>query len=104
MKNPKYIMFVDDEINIFNALKREVSDWAEEQKLEVMTASSPQKPWDSDYLLTEIKKAWDNGELKRQNNEYLKKMKEELCSMDDGLPSAPDEPCTGVGRRQGVFR
>jgi sigma-B regulation protein RsbU (phosphoserine phosphatase) len=146
MKNPKYILFVDDEINILNALKREVSDWAEENNLEVMTASSGQKaldlltsigeetgilisdlkmpemkgsdllahvrdhypdivtilltgfseteelvkavragifsyilkPWDSDYLLTEIKKAWQHGELKRQNAEYLKKMKEEL--------------------------
>lgn len=40
MKNPKYIVFVDDEINILNALKREVSDWADGNGLEIITAAS----------------------------------------------------------------
>lgn len=36
------------------------------------------KPWDSDYLLTEIVKAYDYGEMRRQNATYLKRVEEEL--------------------------
>jgi phosphoserine phosphatase RsbU/P len=36
------------------------------------------KPWDSDYLLAEVTKAYDFGELRRQNAAYLKKVEEEL--------------------------
>lgn len=36
------------------------------------------KPWDRDYLLSELQKAFDHGELKRQNERYLKTMEEEL--------------------------
>ncbi len=36
------------------------------------------KPWDSDYLLSEIRKAFMHGELKRQNDQYLKTIQEEL--------------------------
>jgi len=36
------------------------------------------KPWDKNYLLSEIKKAFDYGELKKQNAQYLKMMEAEL--------------------------
>jgi sigma-B regulation protein RsbU (phosphoserine phosphatase) len=36
------------------------------------------KPWDSDYLVAELQKAFEHGELKRLNASYLKKMEEEL--------------------------
>jgi sigma-B regulation protein RsbU (phosphoserine phosphatase) len=36
------------------------------------------KPWDSDYLVAELQKAFEYGELKRQNARYLKTMEEEL--------------------------
>ncbi len=36
------------------------------------------KPWDSDYLVAELQKAYEHGELKRQNASYLKTMEEEL--------------------------
>ncbi len=36
------------------------------------------KPWDSEYLLSEVGKAFSHGELKRQNIQYLKSMQEEL--------------------------
>jgi phosphoserine phosphatase RsbU/P len=36
------------------------------------------KPWDSDYLLAELEKAWTYGELRRQNTQYTKKLEEEL--------------------------
>jgi sigma-B regulation protein RsbU (phosphoserine phosphatase) len=36
------------------------------------------KPWDSDYLVSEMQKALDYGEIKRQNSRYLKLMEEEL--------------------------
>lgn len=36
------------------------------------------KPWDSDYLMAEVQKAYEHGELLRQNALYLKVMEEEL--------------------------
>ncbi len=36
------------------------------------------KPWESDYLVAELQKAFEFGELKRQNARYLKIMEEEL--------------------------
>jgi sigma-B regulation protein RsbU (phosphoserine phosphatase) len=36
------------------------------------------KPWDSEYLVAELQKAFEFGELKRQNARYLKTMEEEL--------------------------
>jgi sigma-B regulation protein RsbU (phosphoserine phosphatase) len=36
------------------------------------------KPWDRDYLLSELQKAYDHGELRRQNERYLRTMEEEL--------------------------
>jgi sigma-B regulation protein RsbU (phosphoserine phosphatase) len=36
------------------------------------------KPWDSEYLVAELQKAFEYGELKRQNARYLKTMEEEL--------------------------
>jgi sigma-B regulation protein RsbU (phosphoserine phosphatase) len=36
------------------------------------------KPWDSEYLLAELTKAYDYGELRRQNASYLKTVAEEL--------------------------
>ncbi len=142
----RYVLLVDDEQNILSALKREISDWAYEHKLEVITAGlaktgleilaekgrdtvivvsdlkMPQmkgsdflqivrdtypdivtilltgfseteevikavragifnyilKPWDSEYLLSEINKAFVHGELKRQNDQYLKTVQDEL--------------------------
>jgi sigma-B regulation protein RsbU (phosphoserine phosphatase) len=36
------------------------------------------KPWDSDYLVAELQKAFDYGEVRRQNARYLKTMEDEL--------------------------
>lgn len=36
------------------------------------------KPWESDYLITEITKAYEYGELKREGESYLKTIEEEL--------------------------
>jgi phosphoserine phosphatase RsbU/P len=36
------------------------------------------KPWDGEYLVAEIQKAFEHGELKRQNTRYMKTMVEEL--------------------------
>jgi sigma-B regulation protein RsbU (phosphoserine phosphatase) len=36
------------------------------------------KPWDSDYLVAELQKAFEYGELKRQNARYLKTIEDEL--------------------------
>jgi sigma-B regulation protein RsbU (phosphoserine phosphatase) len=36
------------------------------------------KPWDSDYLVAELQKAFEYGEVKRANARYLKVMEEEL--------------------------
>jgi sigma-B regulation protein RsbU (phosphoserine phosphatase) len=36
------------------------------------------KPWDSDYLLTEITKAYSFSEMRRQNETYIKRVEEEL--------------------------
>jgi sigma-B regulation protein RsbU (phosphoserine phosphatase) len=36
------------------------------------------KPWDGEYLVAELQKAFEHGELKRQNAQYLKTMVEEL--------------------------
>jgi phosphoserine phosphatase RsbU/P len=36
------------------------------------------KPWESDYLTSELQKAYEHGELLRENASYLKKMVEEL--------------------------
>lgn len=142
----KYLLLVDDEQNILSALKRELSDWAYEHGLEILTAGlakialdilaekgnstvivmsdlkMPQmkgsdflqivkdtypdivtilltgfseteevikavragifnyilKPWDSEYLLSEIDKAYTYGDLKRQNTQYLATMQDEL--------------------------
>ncbi len=36
------------------------------------------KPWDSAYLISEIQKAWDHGEMRKQNELYTKRLSEEL--------------------------
>jgi len=36
------------------------------------------KPWDGEYLVAELQKAFEYGELKRQNARYLRTMEEEL--------------------------
>jgi phosphoserine phosphatase RsbU/P len=36
------------------------------------------KPWDSEYLVAELQKAFEYGELKRQNSRYLKQVEDEL--------------------------
>ena len=36
------------------------------------------KPWDSEYLISEMQKAYEYGEIKRQNAHYMKVMEEEL--------------------------
>ena len=147
MDNPKQqVLLVDDEPNILNALRRELADWAEEESLEILTASSaatglnllekhgsstamvvsdlkmPEmkgsdfllavkakyphvvsilltgfsetqevikavsagifsyilKPWESTYLLAEIRKAYEHGCILRKNAQYLKTVEEEL--------------------------
>ena len=140
------ILLVDDELNITNALRRELSDWAEDSSIEILTATSARagltiletrgaetavvisdlkmpemkgpdfllevkakypfivsilltgfseteeiikaigagifsymlKPWNSEYLLAEVQKAYDHGETRRQNAQYHKVMEEEL--------------------------
>ncbi|OHE68038.1 MAG: hypothetical protein A2Z99_06555 [Treponema sp. GWB1_62_6] len=140
------MLLVDDELNITNALRRELADWAEERSIEILTATSARagltiletrgaetvvvvsdlkmpemkgsdfllevkakypfivsilltgfsetdeiikaigagifsymlKPWNSEYLLAEIQKAYDHGETRRQNAQYLKTIEEEL--------------------------
>jgi sigma-B regulation protein RsbU (phosphoserine phosphatase) len=142
----RFVLLVDDEQNILNALKRELEDWAAERSLEILTATSAAKglgilekrgedtvvvvsdlkmpemkgsdfllevkkqypgivsilltgysetqevikavsagifsymlkPWDSDYLIAELQKAFDFGEMRRKNASYLKTMEEEL--------------------------
>lgn len=142
----RYVLLVDDEQNILNALCRELADWAAERSLELITAISARqglatldtrgadtvivvsdlkmpeirgsdflmevkrtypdivsilltgfsetseiikavqagifsfmlKPWDSDYLISELTKAYDYGEIRRQNAAYMKTMEEEL--------------------------
>jgi phosphoserine phosphatase RsbU/P len=147
MENDKrYILLVDDEPSIVNALKRELADWAKEKSLDILGAPSARKglelleehgeatvliisdlkmpemkgsdfllaikakfpdivsllltgfsetdevikavsagifgymlkPWDSDYLLAEVQKAFDHGEGRRENKRYLKMVEEEL--------------------------
>lgn len=141
-----YILFVDDEMNILNALVRELHDWAREHSFTPITALSAKeglsllekngtdtavvvsdlkmpemkgsdflleikekypdivsilltgysetpeiikavkagifsyilKPWDSDYLISEISKAVDYWEMKAQNKAYHKQIQEEL--------------------------
>jgi len=36
------------------------------------------KPWDSGYLLSEVQKAWEYGDMRRQTAHYMKKLEEEL--------------------------
>ncbi len=36
------------------------------------------KPWEPDYLVTEVNKAFQHGELRRKNEEYLKIVEEQL--------------------------
>jgi len=36
------------------------------------------KPWDSEYLISEMQKAYEYGEIRRQNASYLKTMEDEL--------------------------
>ena len=142
----RYILLVDDEQNILNALRRELQDWVEERSLEILTALSAQegleilkthgsdtiivvsdlkmpgirgsdfllevkrtypsiisilltgfsetteiikavragifsfmlKPWDSDYLISEITKAYEYGEMLRQKTRYMETVTEEL--------------------------
>jgi sigma-B regulation protein RsbU (phosphoserine phosphatase) len=142
----RFVLFVDDEQNILNALSRELSDWADSRELELRTAISalkglevlascgestvivvsdlrmpeikgsdflirvrdsyPEivtilltgyteteevqkavkagifsyllKPWDDEYLVAEMQKAYEHGELLRQNARYMKIMVEEL--------------------------
>jgi sigma-B regulation protein RsbU (phosphoserine phosphatase) len=145
-QHTRYVLLVDDEQNILNALGRELRRWATERSLEILTATSAReglktlnacgsqtlivvsdlrmpemkgsdfllevkktypeiisilltgfsetnevikavqagifsymlKPWDSDYLIAELTKAYDFGELRRQNTSYLKAVEEEL--------------------------
>jgi sigma-B regulation protein RsbU (phosphoserine phosphatase) len=140
------ILFVDDEVNITNALKRELEDWAAQRSLDIITAITAReglelllvrgretiivisdlkmpemkgsdfllevrrlypdivsilltgyseteeivkaveagifgfmlKPWNSEYLLAEVQKAYEFGEARRKNASYLKVMEEEL--------------------------
>jgi len=36
------------------------------------------KPWDSGYLIVEVQKAWEYGDMRRQTAHYTKKLEEEL--------------------------
>jgi len=140
------ILFVDDEANILNSLKRELHQWAGEAKIRLLTAPSAReglkileseseqvmvivsdlkmpemkgsdfllevkrrwpdivtilltgfsetqevmkavkagifsyilKPWDSDYLQSEVSKAVETYRLRRQNEVYAKTLEEEL--------------------------
>ncbi|HOV63307.1 MAG TPA: SpoIIE family protein phosphatase [Spirochaetia bacterium] len=141
-----YILLVDDEVNILNALVRELHDWSKKHSFTTFTVQSAReglawleehgadtavivsdlrmpelkgsdfllavkekypeivsllltgysetqeiikavkagifsyilKPWDSDYLISEISKAAEYWEVKAQNKAYLKLMQEEL--------------------------
>ena len=140
------ILFVDDETNILNSIKRELHDWLKANSLRLITATSAReglelleteaqrvavlvsdlrmpemkgsdfllaakekwpsiitilltgfpeteeimkavkagifsyilKPWDADYLRSEVEKALATYRLKRQNEAYAKTMEEEL--------------------------
>jgi len=140
------ILFVDDEVNILNTLKRELRDWSRRQSLELLLASSAKdgliiledraaeiavvvsdlkmpemkgsdfllivknkwpsimtllltgfsetpevmkaikagifsyilKPWEPDYLQSELEKAVDMQRTRAQNSEYAKIMEDEL--------------------------
>jgi sigma-B regulation protein RsbU (phosphoserine phosphatase) len=142
----RFVLLVDDEQNIINALQRELEDWAAGRSLEILTAISAAKglgileklgeatvivvsdlkmpemkgsdfllevkkrypgivsilltgysetqevikavqagifsymlkPWDSEYLIAELQKAYDFGEMRRKNASYLKTIEEEL--------------------------
>ncbi len=142
----RFVLLVDDEQNITNALARELEDWAAERSLEIVMAQSARqglklleerpkdavivisdlkmpemkgsdfllevkrlypdivsilltgyseteeiiksvqagifsfmlKPWDSDYLVGEVQKAWDFGEVRRNNAIYLQTLEEEM--------------------------
>jgi sigma-B regulation protein RsbU (phosphoserine phosphatase) len=145
-EDKRFVLLVDDEQNILNALSRELDDWVASHELELLTAISAQKglevldsrgegavivvsdlrmpemkgsdfllrvhdsypdvmtilltgyteteevqkavkagifsyllkPWDGEYLVAEMEKAYEHGELLRQNARYLKIMVEEL--------------------------
>jgi phosphoserine phosphatase RsbU/P len=142
----RFILLVDDEQSILNALSRELREWAASHELDILTAISARKgletlaersgnaaivvsdlrmpemkgsdfllkvrdsypdvvtilltgyseteevqkavkagiysymlkPWDGEYLVAEVQKAFEHGELKRQNERYMKTMVEEL--------------------------
>jgi sigma-B regulation protein RsbU (phosphoserine phosphatase) len=142
----RFVLLVDDEQNIINALQRELEDWADGLSLNILTATSAAKglgilekrgedtvivvsdlkmpemkgsdfllavkkrfpgivsilltgysetqevikavsagifsymlkPWDSEYLIAELQKAYDFGEMRRKNESYLRTMEEEL--------------------------
>ena len=142
----RFILLVDDEQSIVNALRRELVDWAAERSLEILTALSAKaglailesggedaiivisdlqmpemngseflekvknlypyivsilltgysdiqeiakavragifsfllKPWDSEYLVAELQKAYDFGENRHHNASYLKTVEDEL--------------------------
>jgi len=142
----RFVLLVDDEQSILNALSRELRAWAASLDLEILTAVSalkgleilsargegavvvisdlrmPEmkgsdfllrvresypaavtilltgyseteevqkavkagifsymlKPWDAEYLLAEVQKAYEHGELKRDNERYMRTMIEEL--------------------------
>lgn len=144
-QNP-VLLFVDDEINIINSIKREVRYWAKEKSAEILTANSasealqliesraggidvivsdlkmPQmlgsdfllnvklrwpdivtilltgfsetqeimkaikagifsyimKPWEPEYLLSELEKALEVKQTKLQNEKYARQIQEEL--------------------------
>jgi sigma-B regulation protein RsbU (phosphoserine phosphatase) len=145
-KEQKFILLVDDEPNITKALSRELSDWANERAITIITAPSAQiglnllemhgaatsvvisdlkmpemlgsdfllrvkdkyphivsilltgysetqevvkavsagifsymlKPWDSEYLLAEVQKAYEFGCIRKEREEYIAKVEEEL--------------------------
>jgi sigma-B regulation protein RsbU (phosphoserine phosphatase) len=146
MPKTRFILLVDDEQNILNALKRELHGWAAERSLEILTAISSRqgletlkvrgpetvivvsdlrmpemkgsdfllevnkaypgitsilltgfsetnevikavqagifsymlKPWNSEYLVAELTKAYEYGEMRRESASYLKIVEEEL--------------------------
>jgi phosphoserine phosphatase RsbU/P len=145
-EDKRFVLLVDDEQNILNAISRELRDWAASRELELLTAISalkglevlatrgegavivvsdlrmpvmkgsdfllrvrdsyPEvvtilltgyseteevqkavkagifsyllKPWDGEYLVAELQKAYEHSELLRQKTRYLKTMVEEL--------------------------
>jgi sigma-B regulation protein RsbU (phosphoserine phosphatase) len=142
----RFVLLVDDEQSILNALSRELREWAASRDLEILTAISAMKglailkdrgegavivvsdlrmpemkgsdflldvrdyypdavtilltgfseteevqkavkagifsymvkPWDGEYLVAELQKAFEHGEFRRQNARYMKTMVEEL--------------------------